>query len=512
MSPTRLQSLLNGKAKLPEDVVGPLKDFLQGEPLDPPGRREAFDLSTLRAGALAPASLRAAVNAEIERRNKEAKLGPTRLTQEHVAQHCGLDRTQLYDLLIGKTKISVSAAGPLRGFLQQQPLDLPDWRGAFDLSTLQANALAPAGLRDAVKAEISRRNKEAKLGPTRLTQEHVAQHCGLEQTQLTNLLMSTIKIPAAVVGPLKGFLQQQQLNLPDKMAPAGQPPAIELPGSSEIVSTTDGGPEPMETDAAAVQIKQEPRDEWAWPTSHDVDNSRPFVQMQTPGETVGLSGKPDEETLAVRFWGTMRPNLPRAEEKARILGEVGHWISLDGPGREQAFGALLQAYVIPDDDPREGLRGQQGVRAVRDIGAKEVLGAYAGLYLETEEDFFRERALQGALNVERYNFGCHNSIASVSGFRHGNILSLINACTTYEPGKPADRSGENVGTFEVRNKDTGNKYIFFIALCPIKAGDELLYDYGPQYWRQISKTIDVDNNRTPLLFGYLNDEGKLVRN
>ncbi|MGI9488504.1 MAG: SET domain-containing protein-lysine N-methyltransferase [Geminicoccaceae bacterium] len=515
LTQAQLAHLLGGKIRLPEAAVEPLKGFLMGEPLNLDEVASGpFNLESLVANELAPFGLRAAVTAQVDRRNQEAPAGQARATQQQLAQHCRLIPTKLNNLLRCKIKLPEAAVEPLKGFLMGEPLNLDDTAaGPFNLESLVANGLAPLGLRAEVIAQVDRRNQEAPAGQARVTRQQLAQHCRLtSRQQLNSLLDRKFKLPASAVEPLKGFLMGEPLNLDDTAAgpfdQTSQLPISEASPGRESMSTTGSDREPMEVDLPGVRIKEEPVDTWQWPTKNTIDNSRPFYQLPA---SVEAKSSPDNGSgePSLGFLGSLRGMGLKDDDKARVLKEVREWLALDRSSRAEAFDNLLESYTIADNDPRVGLRGQQGVRAKRDIASKEVIGAYAGLYLSGDEAFFQERHIQGGLNVERYNFGFHKSNASISGFGHGNILSQINASTTYAPGEEADRSKGNVGIFEI---DVGtNKYLFFFALRAIAKDDELLFDYGHQYWKSMMRPINVDTGRSPLLFGYLNQDGQLVR-
>lgn len=278
-------------------------------------------------------------------------------------------------------------------------------------------------------------------------------------------------------------------------APAGvavQPPAEQpIPGPSRKRPATDpiappqlepldlsvpkpSAPAPGPSTAVPTVIKIEPGVTTPRTLSpHQVDNSLPILQDPRDPKvslTLALEGAIDD--IRISYWNGLLDGLGSAEKKAvseRIKASIKDWLRSEGQHGTKFDEALEVITPLDDGGPARGA----SVWARRDIPQFEVLGPYSGKYHGSEASLFEEQRKQGSRAVLTYLFGTRSGTRSVSALNTGNTLSLVN--TSQLRNGPAWQAN-NVATISV-----GKNLTFYVSLKDIKAGDELLLDYGPYY-------------------------------
>lgn len=162
-------------------------------------------------------------------------------------------------------------------------------------------------------------------------------------------------------------------------------------------------------------------------------------------------------------------HLPAAErrarlnaEKRRLTEEARAWLTLPKEERARRWAATL------DVKPVEELG--RGVVAARDIGAFELLGTYNGVYLRNDGELAQEQQRHGAHNVKTYLYSTGAASRTVSGFRFGSVLSMVN--------EGASLPANNVCPIRL-----GPNLHFYVSLRAIAAGSDVLVDYGADYDR-----------------------------
>lgn len=154
--------------------------------------------------------------------------------------------------------------------------------------------------------------------------------------------------------------------------------------------------------------------------------------------------------------------------------------------------------LVPDDDPREDLRGQHGVFAIRAIPAWTIIGQYCGqLSLGSEIHYGRNNLrklgkLSYMLQIENafddlladddaVKIDCYPDPSTRSGrFPNppkGNECMFINDAR----GCPNPSRAENVMFLEILRK--GWPHIFVVSMQAISPGSELKISYGKNYWK-----------------------------
>ncbi|VFS71296.1 phage-like protein [Salmonella enterica subsp. diarizonae] len=218
----------------------------------------------------------------------------------------------------------------------------------------------------------------------------------------------------------------------------------------------------------AKQIKKE-EDAVTWQT-HQINNNLPILQhWRDPTISVMAQAEGRIETLQVTRWGPLFNPLPR-QIKARINQDI-RWF-LQNEGSHDARMNAMMSVAIPLDDS-DGYRGRT-VYARTDLTAFTVLGPYSGRLLDSEKvrcEYEKEYGKEAG----NYYFATRSQERIVSGFPQGNLLSLLNSPVfTHRTAEAEVR--QNVSAVLV-----GKNINFFLTTRDVHAGDELWFDYGPDY-------------------------------
>ncbi|MGF6094515.1 SET domain-containing protein-lysine N-methyltransferase [Pseudomonas sp. 18175] len=206
---------------------------------------------------------------------------------------------------------------------------------------------------------------------------------------------------------------------------------------------------------------------------HQVDNSLPILQDPSNPKlslTQALEGPIDD--IRISNWNGLLDGLGSAQKTSvgnRIKASIKDWLRSEGNHGAKFDEAMEVITPLDDGGPARGA----SVWARRDIPQFEVLGPYSGKYHASEASLFEEQRKQGSRAVLTYLFGTRSGSRSVSALNTGNTLSLIN--TSQLRNGPAWQAN-NVASISV-----GKNLTFYVSLKDIKAGDELLVDYGPFY-------------------------------
>ncbi|MFT6083255.1 MAG: hypothetical protein ACJA1M_000132 [Alphaproteobacteria bacterium] len=148
------------------------------------------------------------------------------------------------------------------------------------------------------------------------------------------------------------------------------------------------------------------------------------------------------------------------------------------------------------------LIGQNAVFAKQNIPAFTVLGYYSGLYFTSQEDKL-EYAKKHSTGFQTYVYSFPDvKIPSVSGFQYGNDLSCVNsgtvyAGTAYSIAQDIVKKCNIVAIYAKSLEYPDLEYVkdakkfdlvSFVTNRDIKKGEQLLVDYGMNYWKK--KTAD----------------------
>ncbi|HAU3361551.1 TPA: SET domain-containing protein [Salmonella enterica subsp. salamae] len=218
----------------------------------------------------------------------------------------------------------------------------------------------------------------------------------------------------------------------------------------------------------AKQIKEE-EDPVTWRT-HQIHNNLPILQhWRDPTISVMAQAEGRIESLQVTRWGPLFNRLPR-QARARINQDI-RWF-LHNEGNHDARMNAMISVSIPLDDS-DGYRGRT-IYAKTELAAFTVLGPYSGRLLDSEA-VRREYEKEYGKEAGNYYFATRSQQRLVSAWPQGNLLSLINSPVFIRRTAEA-AARQNVSTVLV-----GKNINFFLTTCHISAGEELWFDYGPDY-------------------------------
>lgn len=218
----------------------------------------------------------------------------------------------------------------------------------------------------------------------------------------------------------------------------------------------------------AKQIKEE-EDDVTWRT-HQINNNLPILRhWRDPAISVIAQAEGRIETLHVTRWGPLF-NLLSRQTKARINQDI-RWF-LQNEGKHDARMNAMMSVAIPLDDS-DGYRGRT-VYARTSLAAFTVLGPYSGRLLDSEKvrcEYEKEYGQEAG----NYYFATRSQERLVSAWPEGNILSLINSPVF------THRTAETEARQNVSAVLVGKNIHFYVTTRDISAGEELWFDYGPDY-------------------------------
>jgi hypothetical protein len=225
--------------------------------------------------------------------------------------------------------------------------------------------------------------------------------------------------------------------------------------------------------------------------------------------------------------------LKTEKNKQQLLSDLNYVANLTDNQRGQYLESLILAKNITAEDCKRHalskiLIGQKGIFAVKDIPAFTVLGYYSGLYFTEKERYKRYKKETGEAGVT-YAFSLPDvDMPRISGFMYGNDLTCINAGTTYIGSikKIAREIFENCSVSTVYAKSLeypdksfvadDEKYdlVSYVTNRLIKKGEQLLINYGRDYWDyrldNVTVSDDDDDKIFDLVMSYRLKESKNI--
>lgn len=138
---------------------------------------------------------------------------------------------------------------------------------------------------------------------------------------------------------------------------------------------------------------------------------------------------------------------------------------------------LKEAHPLAKVRTKEGYI-QRGVFAARSLPAQEELGEYVGaLFLENGDEPLEKIFAKHKLSEYAWIAKMHHYFLLIEPKQVANELAFINDFRGIA-------SEPNIGVKWIKHR--GSFYFGYVTLSPVEAGDELLVDYGQNYWRRKS--------------------------
>ena len=233
------------------------------------------------------------------------------------------------------------------------------------------------------------------------------------------------------------------------------------------------------------------------PASAHIFDAKHRIDNQTPLWFAEPSIKQEvSESKAAKHDLTFFSELPivlNDQVKHNIRQAINHYKDLDNQAREKYLNDRMtkqksNGLIIT------ALKGQDEVIAARSIKQYELLGHYAGMTRsKTSYDKGAEAMDFSLINIDRYSYNV-SSKQIISGFRQGNVTSLINSYTNYGANEKDSFVPEQNVTF-LRHLDKKHQWIVFVlATKDIDKDAQLWIEYGENYWNAFKEPIVLDND------------------
>ncbi|ECC9151289.1 SET domain-containing protein-lysine N-methyltransferase [Salmonella enterica subsp. salamae] len=292
---------------------------------------------------------------------------------------------------------------------------------------------------------ISYRSARKYLAPT----DSETPPCGISRSSPSTTVTSASLLASTSAG--------DEITVSVSPAPASSGEKRSLPLATEDISAPP-----------AKQIKEE-EDPVTWRT-HQINNNLPILQhWRDPTISVMAQAEGRIESLQVTRWGPLFNWLPR-QTRARINQDIRWFLHNEG-SHDARMNAMISVSIPLDDS--DGYRGRT-IYAKTDLTAFTVLGPYSGRLLDSEKTR-REYEKEYGKEASNYYFATRSQERLVSAWPQGNLLSLINSPVFTRRTAEAE-ARQNVSVVLV-----GKNINFFLTTCNISAGEELWFDYGPDY-------------------------------
>ena len=237
-------------------------------------------------------------------------------------------------------------------------------------------------------------------------------------------------------------------------------------------------------------IKTEPVYDYWINVKHRIDNQAPLwsAELSIKKEHTAFAQKKNSRTYFAQI------GIPKDEEIRRGINQaISFYKSLNNEDREHYLNERMSVQMH-DGSVFSELKDQYEVIANRDLAQWEILGHYAGKH-HTDNSYNEGANSMGAAlaNIDRYSVSTTPG-EFISGFRSGNITTLINACKTYSTSEKDRSLPEQNVSFIRHTGEQGEWIVFIIALKEIKAGMRLWTDYGKHYWESMGRTIEISDS------------------
>jgi hypothetical protein len=223
--------------------------------------------------------------------------------------------------------------------------------------------------------------------------------------------------------------------------------------------------------------------------THQIDNNAPILQHHLTGETV--TDQAQHLARSNISWIALRPFLNSHSQssqrkiKSSLIEQAKEWVRTEGH-HQQRFEQMLEVAINVDETLSRGT----SVFAKKMIPAFTVIGPYSGTLVPDHAALEQLTKEHGHNNIQAYLYQAGpatgpNREQTISAFRTGNVLSLINDAELSEP--ILDRNGQvlknNIAPIRIENK------IFLVSVCDILPEQELFLDYGEAYQAHFKKQL-----------------------
>ncbi|KOC88775.1 hypothetical protein [Winslowiella iniecta] len=255
-----------------------------------------------------------------------------------------------------------------------------------------------------------------------------------------------------------------------------------------------------------ITIKQEPANGSLAESSWEPQQHRLILKMNDAAPLLIDPNNPERSLTSERIQSTNRKidlsvdleaylkkrgKQVRAQFMARANRFANQLINSDGSQQGKTFDKYLSrplqlftpSAVQPETD--EPAPWGLGIYAKSTIPVLTILGAYAGVLLDSEEQVAQEYRAIGCERSLGYSWTLpadeSGHAAVISGFRHTNRLALINTNQLLQQPPLNEQgiggaAGNNIALMYI-----GGLILVYVTIKAVKEGQQMLVDYGPVY-------------------------------
>ncbi len=201
---------------------------------------------------------------------------------------------------------------------------------------------------------------------------------------------------------------------------------------------------------------------------------------------VDVSANKKQELALIRSFAESRTEEKAKENYSKLLANLSQ---------------RAMPFTIRETDPRVGLRGQQGLKAVRNVVKGEIIALYPGHLVS------RRKKNKGHPYLLNTNIGVESMRElqilpkDIPGdaFSLGAPAHLVNASTTHGVFESLEVSEKleastNVTFASIMFKGHYVPFRCIIALKEIEADQEFLADYGKDYWEDVAELRESESS------------------
>ena len=158
---------------------------------------------------------------------------------------------------------------------------------------------------------------------------------------------------------------------------------------------------------------------------HDFNNNLPILQdPQIPSKSMLNEYEGSINEIKIYNYGECGPNLTKLQKK-NMLSEVKEWLTMNENDIDSYAKKLKESFEVMTPIDLGPDRGRS-VYANKEFKKYEVVGPYAGSLLKDDQQFSKKFRSDGTKPTLEYLFATRSQNRAVSGFKTGNVLSLIN--------------------------------------------------------------------------------------
>lgn len=185
------------------------------------------------------------------------------------------------------------------------------------------------------------------------------------------------------------------------------------------------------------------------------------------------------------------------EDKEAIYTQISGFFKLSHDSQVAYQDSILQPKILDEENSTNPLLyGQFGLFSKVDIQKYQPLGIYSGIYIRsyTELEFIMTQF--PTLLVVRYGNACtKDGLPVICGHYNGNYMTIINDWRplewyNYSETELTELKAQSYNTSSIIIQSGDYFFIAYLAARDIPTNEQLLTDYGQNYWQREKDLID----------------------